>query len=340
MKLLDGLFNGRTELQTDLNEWINLLAFDVISDFAFGKTFGFLERGDDFLGLVKVVNDRLNSASAIGNLPLWIQPCMLKCPDRFWRAGVEGILSIRALVQSSYEERVASSDNQREDLMRYMLHAKSEGGESLPKGRILAQSTAMIIAGSDSTAASTIHFVDKVSRDLGLQERVRAEIDEVFPGNPDDNWVPIDAHLTSLAYTKAVLYEVLRLTPTLGIGLERTVTQAGTVFTGYKLPPGTHISVPTYSVHRNADVYPDPEVFKPERWLGKDTDKQYQCFSIFSTGPRSCIGQNFAWMEMLKTICMLLKFYRIERVADGPTEYFDGFFIRATECNVRMEKRS
>ena len=223
--------------------------------------------------------------------------------------------------------------------MTYMLNAKSQSGESLPEDRILAQSTAMIIAGSDSTAASTIHFIDKVSRDQALQGRVRAEIDEVFPGKPEKDWVTVDAETTKLTYTKAVLYEVLRLASTLGLGLERVVTRPGKVFGGFALPVGTLISVPAYSVQRNPEVFPDPEVFDPGRRLQKDISRQLQCFAIFSTGPRSCIGQNFAWMEMLKTICMLLKNYSIERINDGPTEYFHGFFIKAKECYVRLEKR-
>ena len=87
IRLLQDLFNGSSAINTDLNKWTNLLAFDVISDFAFGKQFGFLEKGYDFLDLIPAVDARLNSANAIGNLPVWIWPLMPYLPDSFWRAG-------------------------------------------------------------------------------------------------------------------------------------------------------------------------------------------------------------------------------------------------------------
>ena len=336
---LNRLFDGHSEVRTDLNTWINLLAFDIISDFSFGKPFGFQEKGYDFLDLVPAMDARLKSSNAVGNLPKRLRPLVLRSPDRFWRAGFEQIVRLRQLVLSSYNERVESGNMERKDLMSYMLNAKSEGGESLGKERILAHATAMIVAGSDSTAASTVHFVDKISRDMGVQHNVQAEIDKVFPGPADDDWIPLHADTEQLTYTKAVLYEVLRLCPTAAIGFERVTTHPSTMFAGYELPPGTLVSVPTYSVHRNAEVYPDPDNFDPKRWLQKDSTRQYQLFNIFSTGPRSCIGQNFAWMEMLKTITILLKKYRIERMRTEPTELFDGFFIKAKECNVRLTKR-
>lgn len=149
----------------------------------------------------------------------------------------------------------------------------------------------MVIAGSDSTAASIIHVVDVVSRNPILQRKIQQEIDEAFPGKPDAEWIPKSSETTVLTLTKAVLYETLRLRPTAAIGFERIVTRPGTVFGGFKLPPGTAISVPTYSIQRNTDVYPDPEAFVPERWLAEDASQQHKSFNVFSTGPRSCIGQ-------------------------------------------------
>lgn len=96
-----------------------------------------------------------------------------------------------------------------------------------------------------------------------------------------------------------------------------------------------------YSIHRSSEIYPDPEAFKPERWLEEDTSKQYKHFNIFSQGPSNCIGQNFASMEMMKSIALLLKLFRIRRSVRGESELRDGFFLKMTaECFVEMERRA
>ena len=125
-----------SEASLDLNKWINLLAFDIVAEFAFGKPFGFLERGYDFLELMDAMNGRLNCANALGVLPVWIKPYMKYIPfDTFWRASATSLIKIRSLVETCYNERIVSGDMERKDLMSYMLSAKSEGGDALPKGQ-------------------------------------------------------------------------------------------------------------------------------------------------------------------------------------------------------------
>lgn len=338
-RLLD-LLRDDTAVKLNLNEWINYLAFDLIAEFAFGKPFGFVENGEDFLDLITSMDQRGTTVNAFGVLPMWIRPYMPHVPfDSFWRSSVTCILNIRALGKRCYEERIAHGDNNKRDLLSYMLAAKSEGGGPLPPERIIPQMNAMIIAGSDSTAASTGHFIDYVSRDPELQAKVQAEIDSVFPGLPPEDWVPSHSDTQRLTYTNAVIHEVLRLRPTAALGLERCTPNKPTLFEGFTIAPNTLISVPTYSIHRNPAIYPEPETFKPERWLEEDTSMQYKYFNLFSQGQRNCIGQNFAWMEMMKMIVLLFKMFRIERVKNGGSELREGFFLKMRECWVELRRR-
>lgn len=86
-------------------------------------------------------------------------------------------------------------------------------------------------------------------------------------------------------------------------------------------------------------MYSDPETFNPERWLGKDAAANRQNWNVFSVGPRNCIGKTFAMMEMMKTITLLLKLFKIERAIDDEAEMAEGFFLKAKECRVRLKMR-
>lgn len=122
----------------DLNEWVNFLAFDLIGHFSFGTSFGFLESGSDFLGMMKSIDARLKSAAAAGVLPVWLQSCMPYMPyDKFWRAGPEGLWTVRNFVIAAYKERLQDEDPDAKDMLSYLLNAKS--GNSLPEPRIISQ---------------------------------------------------------------------------------------------------------------------------------------------------------------------------------------------------------
>lgn len=332
---------GGDATEIDLNPWVNLLAFDIVAEFSFGKPFGFLEKGHDDEGLMWALSARGKVANAIGNTPTWIRPYLTWIPfDDFWRTSARAIAAIKKLSESATEERISGGEVETKDLMSYMLSAKSTGGESWSREKIFNQATQTVIAGSDSTAASTAHLIDFLSRHPHVQKRVQKELDEKFSEKPDAEWVPLDADNQDLSYTRAVVHEVLRLTPTAASGFERIVTQPGTKFAGYDVPVGTLVSVPTWTLHHTESIYPDPESFQPERWMGDDASGQQKNWNLFSQGPRNCIGKSFAMMEILKTIVLLFRWFEVQRANYQPTEYDEGFFLHVKECRVRIRKRS
>lgn len=83
------------------------------------------------------------------------------------------------------------------------------------------------------------------------------------------------------------------------------------------LPPGTIIGTPIYTIHHNRTYFPDPFIYKPERWivdphLGRTADHvrlAQSAFCPFSIGPRSCVAKNLAWMELSITVARTLYLY-------------------------------
>src|SRR4030095_1001493 len=94
----------------------------------------------------------------------------------------------------------------------------------------------------------------------------------------------------------------------------------------WEIPPGTAVASLLSMVHRRRDLYPEPEEFRPERFLGKRPDP-YE-WTPFGGGVRRCLGQAFALYEMKIVLARLLATTDLALVDDGPARPVTrGFFI-------------
>lgn len=106
-----------------------------------------------------------------------------------------------------------------------------------------------------------------------------------------DDGAAIYSRIKDLKYLRACIDEALRLRPALPPGLPREVPKGGAQIAGHFIAEGVAVSVPAYTVHRDPQIYPEPEAFKPERWLteNKILKKAMQdSFIAFSYVPPSC----------------------------------------------------
>jgi cytochrome P450 len=105
------------------------------------------------------------------------------------------------------------------------------------------------------------------------------------------------------------------------------------VIDGHSIPPGTRIGVNIYALHHNKDCFPEPFVFKPERWLPEEsqlspeqTKIMHYAFSPFSIGPRSCAGKSMAYLEVSLVLAKTLWYFDFERPNSGLAEGTDLLF--------------
>lgn len=157
---------------------------------------------------------------------------------------------------------------------------------------------------------------------------------------------PTYQELQNLPYTERVIKESLRLYPSVPL-ITREASEDFLSHTGSRIPKGTVLYLHIFDLHRNPDIYPDPQRFDPDRFLPEHCAKRHPfAYLPFSAGPRNCIGepidirqwpeaqnasflgQKFAILEMKAVIVGLLGKFRIEPSQDAPPRFFVDLILR------------
>ncbi|GFQ97635.1 cytochrome P450 4C1 [Trichonephila clavata] len=142
-----------------------------------------------------------------------------------------------------------------------------------------------------------------------VQAKIHEELDRIF-GSDVDRYVT-ESDLNDLKYLDYVIKETKRVyavAPVIG-----RILQEDTDICGYTIPKGSNCFILISSLHKDKEVFPDPEKFDPDRFLPENLAKIPEYGYIpFSAGPRNCIGQKFAVMEMKTVLSSILRNYAIE----------------------------
>jgi cytochrome P450 len=186
----------------------------------------------------------------------------------------------------------------RDDVLSMLLQARDEEGKSMTDAELRDQLMTLLVAGHETTATATAWAFDLLLHERPALERLRAEIAE---GGSDD-------------YLDAVVKETLRIRPVVP-GVVRKLTEPFSV-RGYELPAGVRLAPNIYLTHRRPDVYPEPERFRPERFLENPPDTY--SWIPFGGGIRRCIGASFAIYEMKVVIPTILRRLELETASPTP----------------------
>jgi cytochrome P450 len=177
--------------------------------------------------------------------------------------------------------------SRRSDVLSLLLAARDEAGEPLTDEELRDELMTLLVAGHETTATAMAWTLERIVRHPEVLERLGSD--------PDDD------------YLDAVIKETLRLRPVVPAVARRLVEPME--FGGWMLPAGVHIAPSIYLLHRRADLYPEPTVFRPERFLGR-TPGTYEWIP-FGGGIRRCLGASFALMEMRVVLGTILRAVRL-----------------------------
>ncbi|KAM4011979.1 cytochrome P450 3A19-like, partial [Anomaloglossus baeobatrachus] len=168
----------------------------------------------------------------------------------------------------------------------------------------MAQALVFILAGFETTSLTLTFVFYNLATHPDVQKKLQEEVDSHLP----DKASPTYDILKQMEYLDMVIQETLRMYPPAG-RLER-VSKQTVELNGVTIPKGVVCMIPTYALHNDPELWPEPEEFRPERFSKENRENHTPyTFLPFGDGPRNCIGMRFAMLSMKVAITAILQHF-------------------------------
>ena len=229
-----------------------------------------------------------------------------------------------AVIRDTLKHR-SETKTRRNDLVDLMLDALQESGNGTQSYEedlsIVSTAIVFLMAGYDTTTLTMTHLVYRMALNPTVQEQLIAEIDDVLSGLPSGETFPDYKTLQEMEYLDACISETLRMHPIVESATRDCTSDYKLKGCDLVIEKGTMIDIPTIFIHKNPDIFPEPEKFEPARFLKENiTKRQKMAFLGFGKGPRNCIGGRFALIEMKIGIISLFSKHLFEPCERTPKE--------------------
>ncbi|GAA4016558.1 cytochrome P450 [Allokutzneria multivorans] len=205
---------------------------------------------------------------------------------------------LRHLVSSLITSYRADSGSG-EDLLSMLVSAGMSDAE------ICDEVVSLLMAGTETPSSTLAWIFHELSSNPAVLSRVQAEVDSVLGGQP----VTMSS-VRELEYTRRVVTEALRLHPTLLFTLRPTRQVS---LGGYAFPAGVEVAYSPYALHRDPELFPSPLRFDPDRSMP-------ELFSPFNFGVHRCVGEHFAWAEMMVAVVGVVQRWSLRGVEERVRE--------------------
>ncbi|EDV50308.2 uncharacterized protein Dere_GG14513 [Drosophila erecta] len=217
-----------------------------------------------------------------------------------------------------------------------ILLQSSINNQPLSDADIREEVDTFMFEGDDTTSSGVSHALYAIARHPEVQQRIYEELQRVL--GPDPSAPVTQAQLQDLKYLDCVIKETMRLYPPVpAIGRH---AQQELKIGNKTIPANTSIYLVLYFAHRDPDYFPDPLSFKPERFLeGSEQGHDTFAYVPFSAGPKNCIGQKFAVLEMKALISKVLRFYELLPLGEELKPMLNFILRSASGINVGLRPR-
>ena len=194
--------------------------------------------------------------------------------------------------------------------------------EAFTEQNLIDQVKTLLAAGHDTTSSTLASAAAILSqpRFQHVQDRMRAEIRTSLPSMSSPT-LASSTEIESLPYLNAVRNELFRLYAPFSWYFRRSAVD--TTICNQRVPKGTDIILCPWAMHRSTELWgPDAEEFNPDRWLsdpnGRGGARDPYCLLTFGAGPRVCIAERFARIEVSTLMAGIFGRFRVENVSDEP----------------------
>ncbi|KAI9767075.1 MAG: hypothetical protein M1839_004632 [Geoglossum umbratile] len=288
----------------DFARIVQYLALDVISDMAFGEPFGFIAKDGDVHDYIKMQRLLLPVFEWFSTLPSlnrlirvgWVSKLVMPTPED--KTGVGKLMGVAKRIVA---RRFGPGKETKED----MLGSFIRHGLTQPEAEV--ESVLQIMAGSDTTATTLRTTTLFIITQPHIYHTLQRELDTASCTNRLSSPVARYSEILNLPYLQACINEGLRMWPPVMGLMQKQVPKGGDTLNGRYVPGRTNIGYSAWGVHRSREVFgEDAGVFRPERWLGGDTEKLVEmrrvADSVFGLGKYGCLGKPIALLELGKAL--------------------------------------
>jgi cytochrome P450 len=281
----------------DLHRWARRLIMRI----TMRTLFGFDPDGEQVRasGLMEMF-DGLDDTPVVAKLlPSRISP---------WGGLMQFVGKFEQLIYSEVSERRARGGGNGADIVSLFVDARDEDGDPLSPRQIRDQVMTLLLASGGTTSALLCFFLYELARNPRAVERIVAEQRDHVEGNR-----PSAAQMKSgeLVELEMALDEILRMYPSVWIG-PRRATDAFE-FEGVTVPANAYVNYCPLATHRLAEVFPEPDRFRPERFAPEAKAALPKgAYVPFGGGSRMCIGMRLVQLELRTITSLLLKRFELE----------------------------
>lgn len=310
--------------------YVTLCTLDIICETAMGRQMNTQENSES--EYVKAVYE-MGSIIQNRQSKLWLQPDWLFRWTSMYKSHEKCIKILHGVSNKVIQERTEELKKRAEQKKKFptvpedqdmnafgykkrlafldLLIKASENGAVLSKEDIREEVDTFMFEGHDTTSAAISWALFLLGGHPDIQKKAMDEVDGI--AGPDEEYRFTMRDLNEMKYLECCIKEALRLYPSVPV-IARKIGEDISI-ANYTVPAGTTALILTYMLHRNADLFPQPEQFNPDRFLPENVlGRHPYAYIPFSAGPRNCIGQKFALLEEKAVISSLLRKYRVEAV--------------------------
>ena len=215
-----------------------------------------------------------------------------------------------------------------------LLQSQDEDGSQMTDQQLRDEVMTLFLAGHETTALALSWSWYLLARYPEAEKKFHEELEEVLGDRP-----PTFADLPYLKYIEKIVKETMRLYPP-AYGLGREAIEECELG-GFRLPARSQIFAFQWVTQRDPRYFDEPERFNPDRWTEEFTTKlpKYAYFP-FGGGPRVCIGNSFAMMEIILCLATIGQRFKLALVPDHAIELLPAMSLRPRYgIQVRVKNR-
>ncbi len=242
-------------------------------------------------------------------------PAFLPTPSnlRFRRA----LKAVDQIVYRIIAEHRANGGMTNSNLLSILLQVRDkQTGEGLSDSELRNETITFLLAGHETTANALAWTFYLLSQNPDVERQLRVELSTVLSGRS-----PTVEDLPRLTFTTMVIQEAMRLYPPIWAIERRAI--ADDVIEGFHIPADSSVVISPYVLHRNEKFWPDAERFDPTRFIIRP-----RAYIPFGSGPRFCIGNEFAMMEARLIVPMVMQACHLELAAGYAVELQPSITLR------------